>query len=164
MALTEHQQQTLRQLLEQGLPLHPRPWQVLAETVGAEATELLAQARQWQHQGLFRRFGLVVRHRALGYRANAMLVLDVPDHQVTLAGESLARSPGVNLCYQRPRRPNWHYNLFCMIHGQERTRVVALVQALLRQHRLDDCDHRLLFSLKAFKQCGGRFVAPEANR
>lgn len=161
MALTEHQQRELRRLLEAGLPLVPQPWRQLARTLSADETEVLAQVRRWQDQGLFRRFGLVLRHRALGYRANVMLVLNVPDQQVEQAGQALAKAPGVNLCYRRPRRPSWPYNLFCMIHGQERERVTGEVHELLRSLALDGYDHRLLFSRKAYKQCGGRFVAPE---
>ena len=38
----------------------------------------------------FSRFGLVVRHHELGYRANAMVVWDVPDAEVRAAGSRLA--------------------------------------------------------------------------
>src|SRR3546814_17238132 len=63
-------------------------------------------------EGLFRRFGLVLKHRALGFRANAMLVMDIPDAQVDEVGRRLGQAAGVNLCYQRPRRlPQWPYNL-----------------------------------------------------
>jgi len=104
---------------------------------------------------------LVVNHRALGFSANAMLVLDVPDALVDEVGRRLGQAPGINLCYQRPRRlPQWQYNLFCMIHGRQRDRVEAQVQALLQEHMLDDLPHQLLFSSHLFKQCGGRFAAP----
>lgn len=114
---------------------------------------------QWHEQGLFRRIGLVLNHRALGFTANAMLVLDVPDALIDEVGQRLGRAPGITLCYQRPRRlPQWHYNLFCMIHGRQRDQVEAQIQALLKEHLLDDLPHELLFSTHAFKQCGGRFA------
>jgi len=108
----------LRQCLERGLPLVTRPYDNLAEQIGAHHDQVLQQMQQWQDQGLFRRVGLVLNHRALGFVANAMLVLDVPDALVDEVGNRLGRAPGVNLCYQRPRRlPQWRYNLFCMVHG-----------------------------------------------
>ena len=77
------------------------------------------------NRGVIKRFGVVVRHRELGYRANAMCVWDVPDAPdagtVDALGEALAREPGVTLCYRRARAlPEWPYNLFCMVHGRDR--------------------------------------------
>jgi len=149
----------LRRLLETGLPLTARPYQQLAAEISATEDAVLDQMRQWNDDGLFRRIGLVLNHRALGFRANAMLVIDVPDHLVNQAGQQLGHSPGVNLCYQRPRRPpHWPYNLFCMVHGQRRAEVRQQVGQLLRQAGLDHLPHRLLFSARAFKQGGGRYV------
>jgi DNA-binding Lrp family transcriptional regulator len=163
--LSEQQSLALRRLLESGLPLTPRPFQVLAEQIDADERQVLEQIRQWQGQGLFRRVGLVVNHRALGFAANAMLVLDVPDALVDEVGRRLGKAPGINLCYQRPRRlPQWQYNLFCMIHGRQRDRVEAQVQALLAEHLLDDLPHQLLFSTHLFKQCGARFTPPAGAR
>jgi hypothetical protein len=93
-----------------------------------------------------------------------MLVLDVPDALVDEVGARLGGAPGVNLCYQRPRRlPQWRYNLFCMVHGRERAVVEAQIQGLLEQHLLSDLPHQLLFSTRAFKQCGGRFAPPPSQ-
>ena len=149
----------LRRLLEAGLPLAARPYQRLAEQIGATEDAVLDQMRRWHDSGLFRRVGLVINHRALGFRANGMLVIDVPDHQIDDAGRQLGRAPGVNLCYRRPRRPpDWPYNLFCMVHGQRRAAVRQHVDLLLRQAGLHHLPHRLLFSTQAFKQCGGRYT------
>ena len=39
-----------------------------------------------RNAGLIKRMGVVVRHRALGYRANAMVVWDVPDNELERVG------------------------------------------------------------------------------
>ncbi|WP_158244444.1 MULTISPECIES: AsnC family protein [unclassified Pseudomonas] len=154
----------LRQCLERGLPIVTRPYEDLAEQIGAHHDQVLQQMQQWRDQGLFRRVGLVLNHRALGYVANAMLVLDVPDARVDEVGQRLGRAPGVNLCYQRPRRlPQWRYNLFCMVHGREHRAVEAQIHALLEQQLLSDLPYQLLFSTRAFKQCGGRFAPPPSQ-
>jgi DNA-binding Lrp family transcriptional regulator len=141
------------------LPLVARPYQALAERINADENQVLEQMRQWSEQGLFRRIGLVLHHRALGFTANAMLVLDVPDALIDEVGQRMGRAPGINLCYQRPRRlPQWRYNLFCMVHGRQRDQVEAQIQALLEEHLLSDLPHQLLFSTQVFKQCGGRFA------
>jgi DNA-binding Lrp family transcriptional regulator len=161
--LDDLQAMQLRRLLEAGLPLAARPYQVLAERLGASEAAVLEQVRLWSESGLFRRVGLVIKHRAMGFRANAMLVMDIPDEQVDEVGRKLGEAAGVNLCYQRPRRlPDWPYNLFCMVHGRERQQVCELIDALLAEHGLSDVPHQLLFSTRAFKQCGGRYAPPAA--
>jgi DNA-binding Lrp family transcriptional regulator len=149
----------LRQQLELGLPLTPRPYQTLAEKTGLSEQEVMTAIRQWQDQGLIKRFGLVVRHRMLGYTANAMVVWDIPDDQVHNLGRALARAPFVTLCYQRPRRlPDWPYNLFCMIHGVDRQRVMNQLATLIAEQGLEQTPHAVLFSTKAYRQRGGRYV------
>ena len=158
--LSPRQALALRRHLEAGLPLVSRPYQALADRIDADEDQVLGQMRQWHAQGLFRRVGLVLNHRALGFTANAMLVLDVPDALIDEVGQRLGRSPDINLCYQRPRRlPQWRYNLFCMVHGRQREPVERRIKTLLEEHLLSDLPHQLLFSTHAFKQCGARFAA-----
>ncbi len=160
-ALNSEQRLHLRRLLEAGLPLDSRPYRTLAEQIGIDEDAVLAQMQDWHDDGLFRRVGLVLQHRALGFRANAMLVLDIADDQVDEVGQRLGQAPGINLCYQRPRRlPHWPFNLFCMVHGREREQVRAHIATLLAEHNLSDAPHHLLFSTRAFKQRGGRYAPP----
>jgi len=163
LLLNDSQSLQLRRLLEAGLPLAAHPYRVLAERIGASEDAVLEQVRGWSESGLFRRVGLVLKHRAMGFSANAMLVMDIPDEQVDEVGHRLGQVVGVNLCYQRPRRlPDWPYNLFCMVHGREREQVCRLIEAMLAEHGLGDVPHQLLFSTRAFKQCGGRYAPPAA--
>lgn len=153
----------LRALLEQGLPLTPRPWQALAEQAGLSEQEVMASVRRWQAEGMIKRLGLVVRHRRLGLQANAMVVWDVPDDDVASLGRQLARETAVTLCYRRPRRlPDWPYNLFCMIHGARRERVLSELEGIVERLGLEALEHRVLFSTHAYRQCGGRYVGEGA--
>lgn len=154
----------LRRQLERGLPLVERPYRTLAETLACSEGDVLAQVLAWQRGGLFRRLGIVLRHHALGIRANLMLVLDIDDDRVDAVGRQLGAAPGVSLCYQRRRHlPEWRYNLFCMIHGHEREAVASHARQLLAAHGLSDRPHDFLFSRRAFKQRGGRYLAPLAE-
>ncbi|PMR77423.1 Lrp/AsnC family transcriptional regulator [Billgrantia endophytica] len=154
-----HDEHRLRALLERGLPLTSRPWHSLAEQCGMSEADVMACVRRWQAEGLIKRMGLVVKHHALGVRANAMVVWDVPDDAVSELGQRLAAEPAVTLCYRRPRRlPDWPYNLFCMIHGTRRDRVLAVLGGIVERQALQAIPHRVLFSLKAYKQRGGRYT------
>lgn len=149
----------LRSLLEQGLPLTPRPWQSLARACGLSEDEVIACVRLWRDEGLIKRTGLVVRHRNLGIQANAMVVWDVPDESVQLVGQRLAEEPAVTLCYQRPRRlPDWPWNLFSMIHGTRRDQVRDQLTAIRARQGLESLAYQVLFSTRAYRQCGGRYA------
>ncbi len=141
--------------IQQGLPLTPRPYAEIAERLATSEEAVIARIARLIARGDIRRFGIVVRHRELGYYANAMVVWDIPDGEVSHLGPRIARHPSVNLCYRRPRRPpHWNYNLFCMIHGRTREEVERHLGDLIAAHHLEATPHTLLFSRRRFKQRG----------
>ena len=150
--------------IQQGLPLASRPYARVAAQLGLGEAEVIARLKQLQDAGMIKRMGVVVRHRALGYRANAMVVWDVPDSELERVGRLLAAERCVTLCYQRPRRlPDWPYNLFCMIHGRERGAVLRRLAQIIEFHGLQSIAHSVLFSSRSFKQRGAHYAqtAPE---
>ncbi len=148
----------LLEVLAAGLPLVPRPYRAIGHGVGLDEAEVLERSRTLLAEGFVKRLGVVVRHRELGYRANAMVVWDVPDAAVPAVGLKMAAMPFVTLCYRRPRRlPDWPYNLFCMIHGRDRSRVEAQVEELASSLGLEDLSRAVLFSRRCFKQRGARY-------
>ena len=149
--------------IETGLSLQPRPYQVAAETAGITETRVIDTLERWLSAGIVRRLGLVARHHELGYRANAMVVWDIPDHLVDTQGRCLGQFNCVSLCYRRPRRPGWRYNLFCMVHGRDRDTVLAQIAELATTCGLQDTPHEVLFSVHRFKQTGARYAEPESS-
>lgn len=147
--------------LQSGLPLVARPYQALAERLGCSELAVLQRIQTLIECGIFKRFGVIVRHHELGYRANGMVVWDVPDERVAQVGKMLAQRPEVRLCYRRPRRlPDWPYNLFCMIHGRDRDGVLAVLRQLISELQLQDLPHEVLFSTHRFKQQGAHYRFP----
>jgi len=146
----------LAALVEDGLPLLPRPFHAWAEALGRPVDTVLATLQRWLDQGTLRRFGVVVRHHELGIAANAMAVFDVPDAQVDACGAALAREGAVTLAYRRERAPGWPYNLFCMVHGRSRAAVRAALAELVPRCGLAEQPQAVLFSLRRFKQEGAR--------
>jgi len=152
--------------LQEGLPLVSRPYHLLARQLGLSERTVLERLRYWLEQGVIKRLGVIVkrlgvivRHRALGYRANAMVVWDIPDAKVGAAGRALATEAGVNLCYRRPRRlPHWPYNLFCMMHGREHEQVLERVGQIRVNRGLATYPHAVLFSTRCFRQRGAYYL------
>jgi DNA-binding Lrp family transcriptional regulator len=152
-------QRRLMAVLQKGLPLVSRPYAAL----GWSENDAIALLRQWVDAGVIKRFGVVVRHHELGYTSNAMVVWNVPDDRVSHLGKAIAATGRVSLCYRRPRQlPHWPFNLFCMIHGKDRSDVEQRIAALEKICALDAYPHEVLFSCRRFKQCGARYVADVA--
>ena len=147
----------LRKVLQEGLPLVARPYQHIAQQLGTNEQAVIEKIAEMKQQGLIKRFGMVLRHHELGYTANCMVVWDIPNQQVDQVALLLSAEPAVTLCYQRPRRTNWPFNLFCMIHGKKRTQVQQQIESITHKHRLN-YPHQLLFSTRQFKQRGAHYV------
>lgn len=144
--------------LESGLELTSQPYGNLAARCGMSEAACLARLERLQALSVIRRFGVVVRHRELGYTANAMVVWDIPDAQVAQVGRRLADQPGVTLCYQRPRHlPDWPYNLFSMVHGRDHDAVLGQLAQIRQALGLETVRCQPLFSKRRFKQCGARY-------
>jgi len=159
-ALDDAVNRALLRAVEGGLPLDAQPYARVGERIGISEDEVMARLQHLQDQGVIKRMGVVVRHRALGYHANGMVVWNVPDERVAATGCRLGAVPCVTLCYRRPRRlPEWPYNLFTMIHGRDRTEVLARVEQLREHCGMHDFDYQVLFSQRCFKQCGARYTS-----
>jgi siroheme decarboxylase len=118
-----------------GLPLVPRPYHAIAETVGVAPEEVMRRLQALLESGIIRRIGAVPNHYAIGWTANGMTVWDVTDDEVDRLGELVGGLSFVTHCYRRPRAlPEWPYNLFAMVHGSSRDEVcdkAAVIAGLL---------------------------------
>ena len=144
-----------RQLLEHiqlGLPVCSRPYLEIGRLCDMPETEVLERLARLKQQGLIKRMGVIVKHRQLGYLANAMIVWDVPDDLVKQLGGHVSQFAFVTLCYQRPRQAEWPYNLYCMIHGKDRATVLTQLEQLNVACGLAGFDREVLFSRRCFKQ------------
>jgi DNA-binding Lrp family transcriptional regulator len=145
--------------LEDGLPLIEEPYAEVARRAGMPEQNVMATLARWLADGLANRLGVIVRHRALGFRANAMVVWDVPDAEASAVGERMARWAEVSLCYRRERfLPAWRYNLYCMIHGRDRIHVLGQIAAMDARLDLVKYPYEVLFSRRCFKQGSARYV------
>jgi len=88
-----------------GLPVCARPYAQIGTAIDMPEAEVIERLTRLKQQGLIKRMGVIVKHHKLGYRANVMIVWNVPDDLVKQLGGHIGRFRFVTLCYQRPRHP-----------------------------------------------------------
>jgi len=151
----------LIKIVQKGLPVVSKPYAEIAERLATTEQDVIQRLQKLIDDGSIKRYGVVVRHRELGYKANGMVVWDVPDDRVSELGSCIGRFSCVTLSYRRPRRlPDWPYNLFTMVHGRNREEVKQKVEEIVLCCGLQDIDHTILFSTRRFKQRGASYTAP----
>lgn len=149
----------LVQATQGGLPLAPRPYHAVADSIGIPPAEVMARLRSLMVQGAIRRIGAVPNHYALGYRGNGMTVWDVADDRVDALGAAIGSLDFVTHCYRRPRRlPDWPYNLFAMVHGRDRPEIAAKVAEIAAILGPAAHAHDVLFSTRILKKTGLRIT------
>lgn len=154
VVLDKHDQ-ALITLIQTGLPLTPTPYADLGKELHMDEKEVIQRIQNLKDAKVIKRFGVVVRHHELGYRANAMTVWNIADEAVSELGSCMGQFDFVTLCYRRPRRlPDWPYNLFTMIHGKDRDDVLANIELLAKRCHLKEIEYKVLFSTRRFKQRG----------
>lgn len=143
-----------------GLPLVPRPYDVVADQVGTSAADVMARMERMLAAGAIRRIGAVPNHYALGFTANGMTVWDVPDAVASDLGRQVGALDFVSHAYLRPRHlPGWPYNLFAMAHGRDKAEVEQKAQ-IIRELLGDACHGgEVLYSTRILKKTGLRLVA-----
>lgn len=150
--------------VQKGLPLVARPYAELGRPIGMGEQEVIDRLSALKRAGIIRRHGVIVRHHELGYRSNAMSVWALPEDQVDRIGRQVAKELGVTLCYRRRNCAEWPYNLYCMIHGRDRSEVLARRDSLAGKFELDQWPHAVLFSGRRFKQRGAWYRQGGADR
>ena len=147
-------------LIQGDLPLAPKPFAVLAEKIGMTEKEFLDRVRDLKEQGIIRRFGATLRHQEAGFSSNAMVAWLAPDERIDEIGKIYASFREVTHCYHRAPQKDWPYNLYTMIHGNNREECRRIADRLSRSTGLND--YSILFSEKEFKKTSMEYF-PEKN-
>jgi|SRR5665647_455505 len=141
--------------LQNGLPLVSRPFEIMGKRLNMTEESLINRIAYLKEEGFIRRFGATVRHRDLGFTANAMVVWDVPDNKTDEAGRIMASFKEVSHCYQRPRHQSWPYNLFTMVHGRSREECMKAAEQI--SLAVDIMKFEMLLSTAELKKSSMRY-------
>ena len=137
-------------LIQGDIPLELRPFALMAEKIGIEEDIFIDRIKALIDKGVIRRFGATLYHQEAGFSSNAMVAWLVPDEKIKATGRAMAEFREVTHCYQRRPQREWRYNLYTMIHGDNRDECYAIARRI--SESTGTGEYTLLFSDKEFKK------------
>lgn len=143
--------------LQGDFPLVAEPYKELASRCGLTEDLFIERVEALRREKKIRKMGAVLRHREVGFKANALVAWVVPPERLDEVARQMAASPSVSHCYDRNTAPDWPYNLYTMLHGHSREECVALADELARATGIEN--RRMLFTKKEWKKTSMRYFA-----
>ena len=137
-------------LLQKDLPLDTRPFGIMADEIGITEDQFINRVKSMVKSGVIRRFGATLYHQEAGFSSNAMVAWVVPDDRIEETGRIMAEFREVTHCYERKPQKDWKYNLYTMIHGDNREECHEIARRMSSTTGIDE--YALLFSEKEFKK------------
>ena len=156
--ITEWDKRVIR-AAQEDLPLVSRPFDPMAARLGISVPQLFAQLDEYQQRKLMRRYSAVLYHRRSGFRANAMIVWQVPPERAAAVGMIMAENPAVTHCYERPTFPDWPYSHFTMVHAPTRDECEAIGRDIAQATGITD--NLLLYSTREYKKTRVRYFVED---
>ena len=148
-------------IMQEDFPLVAEPYREIAERLNISEEELLIRLDNYRKSGKIRKIGAVLRHREVGYAANALCAWIVPEERIQEVGEMFAKVAVVTHCYARVTQPGWPYNFYTMLHGNTREQCNDLASQLAKQASLEE--YIMLFSTKEWKKNSMQYFKEEDN-
>lgn len=137
-------------ILSDNIPVAHSPFEEACRETGFSISEVISRLQNWQDSGIMRRMAVVLRHREVGFKANAMCTWHVSPEKALEKGRALASFSEVTHCYERDSVPGFPYNLFAMIHTGSWQDTSRLFRKLSDTAGLDN--GRMLCSIKEYKK------------
>jgi DNA-binding Lrp family transcriptional regulator len=142
---------TLLSELKQGIPLTPEPFSKIANKIGVKPKEVIIRLTKLKENGVIRRFGASIRPNNIGLTVNAVIAWNVPKNRVQEVGLLLSTFKEITHCYERETVPEkWEYNLYTVMHAQERETIEQAVRQL--SETINIPDYIILFSKRDLKK------------
>ena len=137
-------------ILQKDIPLVPRPFAIMADEIGIDEDQFVKCVKSLVDRGIIRRFGATLRHQEAGFNSNAMVAWIVQEDVIEDIGNIMAQFNEVTHCYYRQPQKDWKYNLYTMIHGDQRDECYDIARRMSEKSGIKE--YALLFSEKEFKK------------
>jgi len=136
--------------IQEDMAVTARPYLKISEKLGIAEETLLEILRNLCKRGIIRRFGATLRHQKTGFTANAMAAWQVDEDRIEAVGSSMAAFKQVSHCYRRNPTDRWPYNLYTMIHANDKESCRKVARKMSHQTGVEN--YALLFSRKELKK------------
>jgi DNA-binding Lrp family transcriptional regulator len=148
-------------LLQNDLPLQPRPFDFLARLSGIGVDELLTSARTLLKRGQIRKFAATIATRKQGFAASAMGVWTVPQDRADEYAAKFVQHRAVSHCYLRPVYDDWPYNVYTTVHA----RSVDECESIINDLAIDSgiTQKQALYPTKEYRKTRVSFFSREAD-
>jgi len=144
-------EKAILRLVQGNLPDSATPFADIARETGTTEEQVLELVSRLKDSQAIRRFGATLRHQKAGYSHNAMVAWRLPENaDADAIGNAMASRPEISHCYIRRTTPEWTYQLYTMIHGQNPGDHARVVQELSQATGLTDYD--VLESVRELKK------------
>lgn len=152
--VSEYDKEIVRELQGE-LPIEKCPFDEMAARLGLDIDQFLDRAVSLREKGIMRRFAARLNHREAGFLANALSCWRAAPDRVAQVGQAIASHNQVSHCYQRRTAPQWHYNIYAMIHGHTRGDCDSLALHIAKETGIDN--YILLYSIKEYLRRSVRY-------
>ncbi|MBQ7454486.1 MAG: AsnC family transcriptional regulator [Selenomonadaceae bacterium] len=155
METLSRQDKEIIKALQEDFPLCEEPYKILAQRAGMSEQDFLQRVRQLVDEKKIRKMGAVLRHREVGFNANALCAWHVPPENLDAIAQVMISNAAVSHCYDRTPAPNWNYNLYTMIHAKTRDECEKIISEL--SNRSGVTDYKILYTKKEWKKTGMKY-------
>ena len=136
--------------IQEDMAITARPYLKISEKLGISEETLLETLRKLSERGIIRRFGATLRHQKTGFTANAMAAWQVDEDRIEAVGNKMASFKQVSHCYRRNPTERWPYNLYTMIHANDKESCRRVARQMSQATGVEN--YALLFSRKELKK------------
>lgn len=141
--------------IQEDLPLVPEPYRAIAEELQITESELIYKIQDFCNKGIIRRFGATLNHRNIGFKANAMVVWKVPDESIKEVSKIMVLFSAVTHCYQRPTFLGWPFNVFTMVHGENKGECEEIIKDIASASGINE--YNILYSTCELKKSSMKY-------
>ena len=141
--------------LQEDFPLCEEPYKILAQRVGMSEEDFLRRVKEFVDEKKIRKMGAVLRHREVGFKANALCAWHVSPEKLDAVAQVMSSHAAVSHCYDRTPAPNWNYNLYTMIHAKTREECEKIIDELAKLAGTDD--YKVLYTKREWKKTGMKY-------
>ena len=155
MEILSQRDKEIIKVLQEDFPLCEEPYKILAQRVGISEEEFLQRVKELVDEKKIRKMGAVLRHREVGFHANALCAWQVPSDKLDFIAQVMISHAAISHCYDRTPLPNWNYNLYTMIHAKTRDECEKIISELATLTGITN--YKILYTKKEWKKTSMKY-------